>query len=529
MQPRAKKRANPRKSPEVQGVPAVPYTFPAPIMGLVLDQNLALAQPGGAVVLDNWVVTTTGIRLRGGRVLYATVDDPVKSMFTYRAASDMLFAATATDIYDVSNVVDAEVAPTAAVASQTSGDWSTVQFGTAGGEFLYAVNGVNSAQLFNGSTWAAVTGVSTPAITGVATTALSHVWTFGNRVWFVESGTMSAWYLPVDAIGGAATEFILAGLFTKGGSLLFGGTWSMDAGDGLDDKCVFVSSEGEVVVYEGTNPASSSTWRLAGRYDFPRPLGKSAVVNAGGDLLIATESGMIPISAAISSDIGAIDTKAVSARIRPMWRTLVALRPNDWIARKFNRAGYMLVSSRNGDNCLVVNMTNGGWSRFTGWDVVAMLEFEGRGYCGGADGRVYRFDESGEDYGAVYTSVYVGQHESLGAPGVEKTWTQARATFRFSTAFTARISATTDFSTAVGAPPSAVFSTSTDLWDVGAWDAAIWDSDAGAVSTRSPWSAIGLTGDYLAPVVQITSGGTVAPLVELVSIDAMYHSGGVVV
>lgn len=529
MQVRPKKRASPRKQPDIPATPAVSFSFPAPIKGLVLNENLAMAEPGGASVLDNWVCTTTGARVRGGKLLYATLDDTVEALFSYRATNTLLLAATETSIFDISNVVDPEVAPTPVVTGQTSGDWSTVQFGTAGGNFLYAVNGADNAQLFDGTTWTEITGASTPAVTGVDTADLAHVWNFGSRVWFVEKDTQTAWYLPVDSIAGAAEMFPLAGVFTKGGTLLFGAKWSMDAGDGLDDKCVFVSSEGEIAVYEGTNPASAADWRLAGRYDFPRPLGKSAVVGAGGDLLIATEVGMIPISAAISSDIGAIETKAVSNRIKPLWRDLIQVYPASWTAKKFNLAGYMIVSAKDGETCLVVNLTTGGWSRFTGWDVLCMEEAAGQGYIGGGAGTVYLIDISGSDAGEIYEADYLGAHDSMGAPGGEKTVKQARATFRYSTPFKARVNATTDFSTDLGAPPSSIEVSAENLWGTGLWDDALWDGGPSApMETRALWSSVGVTGAFVAPSVQITMGSGPTPQIELVGIDVMFHLGATV-
>jgi hypothetical protein len=527
MIPRAKKRPNPRKPQDVQSVPAQPFTFPAPIRGWVLNENLAMAQPGAARVLDNWVCTTTGARARGGRSRYATLGDPVKALFAYRSGTEINFAATATEIFDVSSIADPDTPPTADVTGLTSGDWSTVQFGTAGGDFLYAVNGADDAQLFDGASWVAVDGASTPAITGVTTSDLSHVWTYANRVWFVIKGTLTAAYLPVDQIGGAASTFPLAGVFAKGGTLLFGAKWSLDAGDGLDDKCVFVSTEGEVAIYEGTNPASAADWRLAGRYDLPRPLGKQAIVNAGGDLLIATEAGLIPISAAINTDLGAIETKAVSAPITPYWLDLVRLYPTGWTARKFSRAGYMVIAPPQGDLCLVVNLVTGAWSRFTGWDVACMEDFAGSGFFGGADGFVYQMEVGGSDDGGLYVASYIGQHDAMGSYGAEKTVRQMRTVFRSRAPFRAQITASADFSNDLPAPPSAIISTGVDVWGIGLWDVALWDAGE-PYSVQALWEAIGVSGTFLAPVVQISFGSSVTPFVELVSIDAMYHVGALV-
>ena len=39
----------------------------------------------------------------------------------------------------------------------------------------------------------------------------------------------------------------LSGAATKGGKLLFCATWSIDAGDGIDDKLVFCTDLGELI------------------------------------------------------------------------------------------------------------------------------------------------------------------------------------------------------------------------------------------------------------------------------------------
>jgi hypothetical protein len=525
MMVRAKKRGKPGKG-QMPPNPAELHAFPSPIRGWVLNENLAMTQPGSARILDNWVCTTTGIRMRGGRLRYATLGAAVASLFSYKSGSETAFAATANAIFDISSIADPDTAPSAEVSGLTSGAWSSVQFGTAGGEYLYIVNGADKAHLFDGSAWTPIDGASTPAITGVATTDLSQVWSFANRLFFVKKNSLSAVYLPVDSIGGAAAEFPMAGVFGKGGSLLFGAKWSMDAGDGLDDKCVFVTTEGEVAVYEGTNPGSAADWRLAGRYDMPRPLGKDAIVGAGGDLLIATEAGMIPISAAISTDLGAIESKSVSRQISPHWRSLVSLYSSGWVARKFNRAGYMTVAAPDGDTCLVANLTTGAWSRFTGWDVRCLGEIGGRGYIGSADGRIYRMEEGGSDDGAIYVASLIGQHEQLGASAAIKTMRQMRANFRFGSEFVAQVGASADFDASLPAPPDAAPSVVTGGWDVGLWDEELWDS-APDVATRAIWSSAGVSGTFIAPVIQITAGGGPTPLVELVSIDGTYHIGAI--
>jgi hypothetical protein len=162
-------------------------------------------------------------------------------MWAYQSGTTQkLFAATAGGIFDITTVADVDVAPTAAVGSLTGGAWTFVQFQTSGGDFLVGCNGTDTPQEFDGSAWSAST------MTGLTTSLLSHVWAFKNRLFFIESGSMRFWYLPVASKTGSLTSFSLAGVFARGGSLLFGATWSLDAGDGVDDLCVIVSTMGEV-------------------------------------------------------------------------------------------------------------------------------------------------------------------------------------------------------------------------------------------------------------------------------------------
>jgi hypothetical protein len=121
----------------------------------------------------------------------------------------------------------------------------------------------------------------------------------------------------------------------------------------------------------------------------------------------------------------------------------------------------------------------------------------------------------------------------MGAPGVLKTARQARATFRALRAFSAKLSAATDYGTNFPTPPSSVFEDDLPgVWDVGEWDTSNWDdSDLSEVreTKQTRWRSIGRTGYAIAPQWQITCGGDRAPDAEEVQIDMTYTVGGTVV
>lgn len=507
-----------------------------PISGLMLNQPPGAPDPLGAEVLENGIPTKRGVRVRGGLRKDATVgSSPVTSLFAYRTDGvEALFAATASAVYDVSGL-DPNTAPAASFSGQTSGYYASQQIGTAGGEFLYAVNGTNSARLFDGAAWTAITGVSTPAITGVTTSTLSHVWLYRSRLFFVQKGTMVAWYLPVDSIGGAALDISLAGIFQRGGSLLFGATWSLDSGDGLDDKCVFVSTEGEVAIYEGSDPSDPAAWGLVGRYDVAKPLGINASMQAGGDLLIATVDGIVPLTQIINKDPAALSLSAVTRPIESLWNrlTVTASEPIELV--KWSDRGLGLVTLPESEAMLLVNLQTGAWAKATGWIANCAETYIGQAYIGRDDGSICAVDETGADDGASYTMRICWPFADLGDPTAFKQAQMVRPSFFApqDVVFSAGIA--TDYTAAFpSAPGSTEITPSADflIWDVGSWDEKLWWSEAvedQSLGIVAKWRTVNGSGFSLAPTLQVTSGQSQKPNIEIVRLDLAFQTGGSVV
>jgi hypothetical protein len=512
-------------------------TLPAPRKGWVVSQNYAMQEPETAIVLENYIPTTTGIRARGGKIKRATVGtSPVASLWEYIGSSTRkAFAASNGSIFDVTSVADPDVAPTADVTGRTSDYYSTPQISTVGGNFQYCFNGTDKPLLYNGSTFTPIDGVSTPAITGVTTSTLSQGWVYANRLFMVEGGTMNAWYLPVDSVGGAADVVSMNGVFERGGSLLFGATWSLDTGSGLSQKCVFVSTEGEVAVYQGTDPGDPAKWSKESVFSITRPLGQKAIMRAGGDLLIATDDSLASLSEAIRKDPAALSLSAVSRAIEPEWRKEAAARaamPFEII--KWPRNAIMVVSLPPAfegleNACFVCNLQTGAWAKITGWQTRCMAMVNERGWFGTNDGKIYEMDTGGSDDGVPYTASYVGAFDHLDSPGVTKTVTMARAIFRASSPLIPKISCAKNYAPDLPAVPPSPANYIVDEWDSGEWDEALWDAGAASASFSAQWVGIGQTGYSIAPQVQLTYGITPLPRVEMVAFDLAYETGGVIV
>jgi hypothetical protein len=510
-------------------------TFPSPIMGQVVNENVATARIGGAKVLDNWRPTSTGVTLRGGARRHGTVSGALTALFTHDGGgTQKMFACTATSIFDATTPASPTTPLTAAITGQTSGDYVAAKMSTTGGDFTLVVNGADDMLLYDGAAFQAVNGSSSPiAITGVDTDTLSHVWVYRNRVFFVEEGTLNAWYLAVDSIGGTATVLPLTGIFPGGGTLMFGGRWSLDAGDGLDDKCVFVSSNGDAAVFEGSDPGDVNDWNMVGVYQIGRPLGKNASMQAGGDLLLGSVEGLVPISEAINKDRAALSLASPSRPIAPEWQKDAALYTNPWWVVKWpeKKIALIAIPATVGleQKCRVINLETGAWAQYTGWDAQCAVEFRGEVFFGTSDGRILNAEQGGSDDGTPYIAAAVLQFDHFGEPGPIKTAQMARANFLASVPFTPQISASANYTVHLPAPPpGAEEGDVTNTWDNAIWDQAQWDSGL-ARNLSSRWVSIGVTGHTIAMQIQVTCAGSRTPDAELVSIDTTYITGGLVV
>ena len=516
-------------------------TLPAPTRGLVLSENYTFMQPGGAVVLDNWMPTLQGLALRGGCIRWAELPEttPIISAFNYvHANNQKMFVANATKVYDVSTNV-----PVLVKSGQASGNYVAAQLANQGGDFLTAVNDAGDFPLrYDGTTWTTLNGgqITGPAGSAVANGAnLSYVCKYRNRLFFIENHSMNAWYLPLNAVTGALQMIPLSGAATKGGFLLFCAPWSIDAGDGIDDKLVFCTSLGELLIFTGSDPSSAANWRQEGRYEVSPPMGMNAWLQLGGDLLIATVDGIVPTSGAITKTRAELELAAITRNIKPMWREqVIDKREQSWTMCKWDERGGLFVTFPGGvpgkQYLAGANLATTAWCRFTGWDAMCFCKMRGDMFFGTQTGIVMQADRTGYDDGIPFVATMVGGWEMFASPAQTITWRQGRLNFkaRAQEPFRPQLSGTTDYVVTLPAPPNAGPDPGLlDLWDQGLWDAAVWDAPMPPplAPRNTGWVSVGATGFSHAPIVQVTVAQQARPEVELISINATFERAGITV
>jgi hypothetical protein len=365
---------------------------------------------------------------------------------------------------------------------------------------------------------------------------LVYVCKYRNRYFFIEKDSMNAWYLPLNAVGGELKVIPLSGAATKGGKLLFCATWSIDAGDGIDDKLVFCTNLGELIIFTGSDPGSATSWRQEGRYEMSEPLGMNAHISIGGDLLIATVDGILPTSGAITKDRAELELTAITRQINSMWRAEVLDKHEfSWTMCKWGEYNGIFVTLPGGlpnqRRCLLANASTGAWARYTGWDAMCWMRMGTDMFFGTQSGIVMRADQGGYDDGQPYVATLVGGWEMFQSPAQTITWLQARASFtaRGSQPFQPQLSATTDYVVTLPTPPTAGPDPGPlDVWGEGLWGEALWGVGAPPPAVKNTgWVSIGMTGFSHAPVVQVTVAQIGKPAVDLISIAATFARCGV--
>lgn len=421
-------------------------SVPSCIGGLNGRDALAAMKPTDAVILDNWFCEPSFISVRKGSLTWASgLPGAVESLMAWNGpnGTHKLFAASVTGIYDISlgGVVGA-----AAQSGLTNARWQKAMLGTAGGNFLMLVNGADTYRTYDGSAFAVQT------ITGLgsyATTDFIDVDVYKQRAFFVIKGTLKYAYLAVSSIAGAASVVDLGSLFKLGGYLVSIMTWSFDSGSGLGDYIAFLTSEGEIAVYQGTDPSNANLWALVTLFRTGRPVGRRVYQRMGPDLAVITADGVIPLAKAMSADRNAPGA-AITDRIQNMLNDDFQLYgANFGWQMILHPVGKKLIlnvpeNSNVSAHQYVMNTITGRWSRFTGWNANC-FEVSSDVLYFGSDKVVKIADTGNNDDGQPILVDAQPAFSSFGNPGRIKHFKMCRPVFRATADVNANIDLNVDF------------------------------------------------------------------------------------
>jgi hypothetical protein len=474
-------------------------TLPAPIGGWNASDSIADMSEKEAVYLDNLFPRTSDVQLRKGYVKqgFLPAGAEIRSLMGYKSPTGVakIFAGTQQGIFDVTAGDSA-----ASVTGSTKGSWRYTNVTTAGGSFLLACNNQDKMKLYDGATWKDLDDTSAPAITGITTSEVANISKFKTRVILCKRDSLSFWYLPNNAIAGAATEFPLGALFQKGGYLMATTTWTMDSGNGPDDYFVAITSEGEVALYRGTDPSLSTTFALVGVFQLAKPMGRNCFVKLDSDTAVITQAAIYPLSKALSTTNKSI---ALTRRIQRAYADFAQEHADlfGWQIVLFPEASMLLVnvpilnySSRNivYSYQFVMNTMTGAWCRFTGMHSEAWLAFDGELYFA-LHNFIYRAWEGNSDNGAAITGLCKTAFTPFGSPR-NKQVKMVRPVFQTDSAVTLQMGIDTNFADNTLQSSKASYAQAVSRWDSAKWNEAVWNGSSSVIAQwRSVNSHIGRT------------------------------------
>lgn len=308
---------------------------------------------------------------------------------------------------------------------------------------------------------------------------LITVTVFKQRTWYIEAGTMNVWYSTISGYQGALTLLPLGQLFKMGGTLTQMATWTIDNVSGISDYAAFISSEGEIALYQGYDPSSVATWSLVGMFRIGRPIGTRCIVKYGADVLIICADGLVPLSKALLTDRLQSDVY-LTDKIRNLvtqdvqsygsnlgWQVILHPIGNKLIMNVpeiQDRAAHQYVM-----NTL---STSAAWCRFTGWQANCWETQQDSLYFGGIGGNVYLADVGYSDAGAAIT-VDCKPAFSYFDYEQEKIFEMVRPIFQTSAKIQPTITLNIDFEDVVN--PGPLFTQGLSApWNTSPWNTTPW-------------------------------------------------------
>jgi len=497
-------------------------TVAAPIGGWNARDALGAMDPLDAVTLQNFWPGTNSVILRNGYTKHATgLPAEVQTLMAYSSGtSNKLFAVSDGKIYDATN---SGAVGAAAVSGLTNSKFQYVNITTPAASYLMAVNGADKLRTFDGTNWHTDGDGSPYDITNIDTATVSNITLFKNRIWLTTNNTLKVWYLPANSIGGAAVALDMTSIFQLGGYIMAGMTWTLDAGYGVDDYLVFITSNGEALVWRLTDPTTPAGISQIGLYKLGAPIGRRCYTKFGGDLLVITQDGVVPMSGALQSS--RLDPRvSITNKIQYAMSSAISTYEANfgWQLLYYPKENQLILNvpiTEGTQQQYVMNNITKSWCNFTGWAAncwelhIDDPYFGGNGYVakawnGNADdtSNIEGFSlQSFQSYGTALQKQCKMIRYHLQTNGTPAVFGNVNVDYNL-----ADESAQLNFSSSVYG-----------LWDSGLWGSAIWG--AGLVPSAD-WQGATNIGYTFAPLIKTATQGI---QLQWVATDLVFEGGGV--
>jgi hypothetical protein len=254
---------------------------------------------------------------------------------------------------------------------------------------------------------------------------------------------------------------------------------------------------GEVIVYNGTDPTSATTWALKGVWQLGQTFTRRCFFKWSGDLLLMTQDGLVPLSGALQSSRLDPRVNLTDKIFYPISQACTNFYNNfGWQINYYASENMLILSipTNSGMEQYVMHTITKAWARFTNieaycWEVSGDddMHFGGDGYVG-------KFYDTNSDNGANIVGTAQQAYNYFGTPGQLKRFTLVRPILQTDNGVpTVLCGISTDFDTQpltnqLAFNPTAI---SVGIWDTSKWDKASWGGD---LITTKYWQGVTGTG-----------------------------------
>ena len=385
---------------------------------------------------------------------------------------------------------------------------------------------------------------------GVDSTQFINVNSYMNRLWYVPKNSTNVVYMQtVGGISGSASVFPLGQLLKKGGYIVAIGTWTVDTRQNVDDYIAFISSRGEVIVYQGVDPTTATTFALTGIYQIGAPIGRKCFLRISGDMQIITIDGVVGMSEMLSTDRGAANRVSLTSIIMNDIANATRAYKNNygWQIIEYAYGTLALINvpvqENNQSIQYVMNTITGAWSRFVGldpdgnvnytyginancWEVDAFDNI----YFGSNDGTVYQWNIGASDYTRPITCLVKTAYNNFGNGAQLKRYTMLQPLMTTTGNPIPSVGINVDFKDIDILSTPQAFGVNIPNWDEVEWDQFSWP---GPPTTVDAWTGVDGLGHYVSIVTRVTTQSTPSnpayyPIVQLNGWNILAEQGAFV-
>jgi hypothetical protein len=525
--------------------------LPAPSGGINRADPASNMPITDCLTLVNMIGSKYGLKVRPAYQEWVTgmgaPVESVRSILSFTGSeddggTDKLFACTTSGIWDCSLSTDtpSQVYTFPTIAA-TSGYGVGTAFVTIAGHFYAYCDESNGYVLYeeDTDTWSLIAaGSGVGEIDGVDPRKLAFVTAWKSRLLFVERDTANMWYLPVGQVTGTVTKFDFGNKFRYGGPLVGLWNWTIDGGQGVDDYLVAVSRSGDVAVYAGTDPSDADAFMQKGMWFIGGiPAGRKIATDFGGDVLLLSVLGIIPLSKLLGGGQIAMPDTYTTRNIGPLLTDAMEQRKHlrGWELRIHPEENVLLINTPawtgQADEQFVMALASSGkgWGLWSGLPMECSEIWHGKLYFGTSDGRLCvnsgAYDNISRDGTIASASdvefAFLSAYQSLGNPN-RKQVRVIRPILRVdgaTPAYTAR--ARYDFDESAISETVIAGATTEALWDTAVWDVFLWAE--GLEPTKSVNGSVGI-GSHVA----IAFKGACHAETILIGFDVAWEQGGLI-